>query len=638
MSEKAKKKKHKTEPQRVRRLRFFFPALAVMAFVLEMRLIVIQGTEHERFEKLSHRNHVNLLPTPAPRGEIYDRNHQLLAYDEPIYSLVYTRGFSSIHPELLHELAIKIGMSPVSLRRNMNGINDARLQVFIANRISAQALAFVAEHQRQLPGIQIIPDSVRQYPQNEVACHLLGYIHAIPQSRLEQYTQAGFPENAMVGWSGVEKSYNDSLRGSPGKIAVEIDSKGFPIRRLAESRPSRKGKPLILTIDSQYQREVQAILAKQVMRLNGYGHKKVSHAMAVAINPQNGEILALANYPTYDPSWMAHGMSDWEYQSRFLPAEQNWATQMPIAPGSVMKPLTALFAFHQRSLTPYYAEYCDGSYTLPKTDGTAIHCWSHHGYLTLPMALAESCDVFFYKLSMRYGHWPPKSVKQIPRWLLMDRLQTLNELRAFQKHFGLGNNVIRDLPDTENGFVNMHSGQVTDLPYTAIGQNEVFTTMELANYAVTLANRGVRIEPHVVKWIGNQKMSIHRYQDKLLSLPKEDWDAVMSGLYMACNDPKGTAYYTFHSGKRVTYEPAGKTGTAETGIDGFDNAVFIGFAPYSHPQIAIAVAVPGGGHGADSTGPIARAMFDRFFERSAGNHNSRVEYKMLRVFDGRTGL
>ncbi len=638
MNVRAKKKKRKSEPQRVRRLRFFFPILALMALIMEMRLGVIQGTEYDNFEKLSHRNHVNLLPTPAPRGEIYDRNHRLLAYDEPIYSLVYTRGVSSIHPQLLKELAHQLGFSQESLKRTMQGMNDSRLQVFLANRISSQALAFVAEHQRQLPGIQIIPDSVRRYPQKEVACHVLGYIHAIPQSSFHQYTLAGFPENAMVGWSGVEKSFDDSLRGTPGKIAVEIDSKGIPIRRLAESRSSQKGKPLILTIDSHYQRDVETILANQVAHLKRFGHQKVNHAMAVAINPQSGEILALASFPGYDPAWMARGMSDWEYHTRFLPAEQNWATQMPIAPGSVMKPLTALFAFQKGVLTNEHEEYCDGSYSLPKTDGTAIHCWSHHGFLTLPMALAESCDVFFYKLSMRYGNWPPVSVKQIPRWLLVDRFQTLNDLRKFQQQFGLGVSAVSDLPDTESGYVNMHSGQVTDLPYTAIGQNEVFTTMELANYAATLANRGVRIVPHVVKWLGNQQVAIRRYTSESTHLPKADWDAVMSGLYLTCNDKKGTSYYTFHSGRRVTYEPAGKTGTAETGIDGFDNAVFIGFAPYSHPQIAIAVAVPGGGHGADSTGPIARAMFDRFFDHSAGNHNSRVEYKMLRVFDGRTGM
>jgi penicillin-binding protein 2 len=618
-----KNKRH--VPLRIRRLYFFFPVLALMTFLLELRLVIVQGAQHETFAHLAHRNHVNLLPIPAPRGDIYDRNHHLLAYDAPIFSLVYTRGFAPISQLLVRELASRLGMSASSLTNVLHGVHDAQLQVFIANRISAQALAFVSEHQHQLPGIQVIPDSIRVYPMGDVACHVLGYIHPVPHALAHSYKLAGFPDNSMVGWSGVEKSFDEWLRGVPGKIAVEIDSQGVPIRRFAESQLSRKGQSLVLTIDSQFQQDVQSILTHQVLYLQRHGHQQVSHAMAVAINPQNGEILALASYPTYNPMWMAQGMTESQYKAYFLPAEQNWATQMPIAPGSVMKPLTALFAFHKRALQPDSAEYCDGSYHLPKTDGTSIHCWSHHGNLTLPMALAESCDVYFYKLSMRYGKWPPTSPGQIAHWLTVDRLRTLNELKSYQREFGLGASTIRDLPDAESGFVNVQSGQVTDLPYTAIGQNEVFTTMELANYAATLANRGVRIVPHLVKNKGDVAVPVHHYRGMATRLPPADWQAVMSGLHLACNDFRGTAYRTFHSGGVVRYDPAGKTGTAETGIDGFDNAVFIGFAPFDHPNIAIAVVVPGGGHGADSTGPIARAMFDRFFELSAGKHNSRVE-------------
>ncbi len=600
------------QPQRVRRLRFFFPLLTLLTFGMESRLFVVQWVGYGVYSAMSHRNRVHLLPISAPRGEIYDRRHRLMAYDQPVFHLIYTRGFAPIRRERAMQLADVLGVPSESLLRLLQGNNDGRLQVFLKKGVSDLALAFVAEHQRQLPGVKIVPGSVRVYPMQDTGCHVLGYIHAIPHERMSSYVKAGFPEDANVGWSGVEKSWDEALRGLPGRMAVEVDSQGAPIRVSTDHRMPIKGAPITLTIDSRFEREVQAILARQVRYLSLHGHAHVRHAMAVAVDPQTGDILALASYPTYDPSWMAKGMSERMYLEKFLPAEQNWASQMPIAPGSVMKPLTALFALQNGSLRTGDRENCDGSYKLPKTDGTSIHCWSHHGVISLPQALAESCDVFFYKISMRYGHWPPSSVKEIPHWLKVDRQRVLDDFKAFQREFGLGA-CVTDLPDAETGYVNEHSGQVTDLPYTAIGQNEVFTTLELAHYASTLANRGARVELRVVSKVGEKRLPIKRMGRAGTGLSASDWEAVMNGMHRACNDPRGTAYATFHVGKRVAYDPAGKTGTAETGIDGFDNAVFIGFAPFSHPRIAIAVAVPGGGHGADSTGPIVRAMLDHFF-------------------------
>ncbi|KUO96978.1 hypothetical protein ATW55_13045 [Ferroacidibacillus organovorans] len=172
------------------------------------------------------------------------------------------------------------------------------------------------------------------------------------------------------------------------------------------------------------------------------------------------------------------------------------------------------------------------------------------------------------------------------------------------------------MPEEETGYLNGSSLQLTDLPYTAIGQNEVYTPLELAVYAAALANGGYRITPHVVQQVGELKLHFKRYP--IAGIDQAALREVQRGMWMACNDPMGTAYSTFHwAHGGVAYAPAGKTGTAETGIKGFDNAVFIGYAPFKHPRIAIAIVVPGGGHGADSTGPIARGMLDRFFPHHA---------------------
>lgn len=618
-------KKKIREPLRIRRLQLFFPLIAFLMLGLELRLVFIQGSEHEKMSALAHRNRISLIPIPAPRGDICDRNGRILVYNEPTYSLSLTSGFAPIKRRVSDQLAAVLQVNPVSLAEILSHPHGERLQMTLRNQVSLRVLSFVAEHQQELPGIQIIPDALRRYPLGDIACHVLGYIHSIPPGHIEEYMQAGFPESAQAGWSGVEKAYDHDLRGVPGKLAIETLSEGDAVRRLASSVPAQKGKRLVLTIDSHYQQDVQTVLARQVQNLQRHGHANVKHAMAVALDPRNGEILALASYPYFHPEWMVRGMTVNEYQNHFVPAEQNWATQVPIAPGSVMKPLTALFAFSKHVLYPSSIYSCSGAFPLPKTDGTSIHCWSKHGAMSLPEALAESCDIYFYKLSLAYSGWPPASVKKIPHWLQVTRKQTLQQLQDFQRGFGLGARPQVDLPDAEAGYINTQSGQVTDMPYTAIGQNEVFTALELADYIATLANHGVRVLPHVVKSVGGVAKPSIRLQGRASHLPNEDWQAIIEGLYRTCNAPQGTAFRTFHNGRRTSYTVAGKTGTAETGISGFDNAVFVGYAPFHHPRIAIAIVVPGGGHGADSTGPIARALFDDFFVNSAGKYNSRVE-------------
>ena len=283
-----------------------------------------------------------------------------------------------------------------------------------------------------------------------------------------------------------------------------------------------------------------------------------------------------------------------------------------------MKPLTALFALASGAISSEEPIACQGYLKLPATNGTIIRCWARHDDVTLEQAIAQSCDVYFYESSLRYGKWPPPGNEGVLHWLQVSRLQILSRFEHMQRAFGLGGGTGIDLPGEETGYVNEGSGQVTDLPYTAIGQNEVFTPLELAVYTSAIANDGVRVVPHVVASIGSLRYTTSSFKnviDQGLGIKADDLISIQRGMWMACNDRLGTAYHTFHDDKRALYEVAGKTGTAETGVSGFDNAVFIGYAPYDHPQIAIAVVVPGGGHGADSTGPIARAMFDRFFAK-----------------------
>ncbi|PWI58824.1 peptidoglycan D,D-transpeptidase FtsI family protein [Sulfoacidibacillus thermotolerans] len=588
--------------------------------LLILKLASMEMVGHDHYAALSTRNRVDTFPTPAPRGTIFDRNHHVLVYDQPVFSLVYARNGREAAP-IAQKLAPILGISQQVLISRMTGYDSGSVHTLLATHIPEKAIAYVGEHQSELPGIRIIPDSVRVYPQGDLACHILGYINSIPEQKRDQYVlQNGFPPSAKVGWSGVELSYDRALRGQPGRICVEVNSEGVPERTLPDSRLPKRGADLTLTIDAEYQRDVQQLLARQVEDLHRHGHKDVSHAMAVALDPNTGAVLALASVPTYHPEWFVSGMSYRTYTNQFAPAERNWSTQAAVAPGSTLKPLTGLFGLMQHVITPTRSIDCSGGLRIPATNGTVIRCWTRHGKVTLATALAESCDVYFYQASLDYGHWPPPHDRQIPFWLHRTRLETLHKLEQLQRAFGLGRETGIDLPDANTGYVNEGSGQVTDLPYTAIGQNEVFTPLELAVYASTLATGGVRVTPYVVQSIAfhnTHPKPVRNFDALRLGLRPEDMAVVKWGMYLTCNAPNGTAYSTFHGKHPASYVAAGKTGTAETGIVGFDNSVFIGYAPFDHPKIAVAVVIPGGGHGADSSVPIARAMFDRFFAHAS---------------------
>ncbi|MHB1628119.1 MAG: peptidoglycan D,D-transpeptidase FtsI family protein [Bacilli bacterium] len=589
--------------------------------VLILRMGYMQVAAHDRYVALSARNRVDTFATPAPRGAIYDRNMRLLAYDRPSFSLIYARSRRSAAP-VAALLAPVLSRSAAALSAQMGTNGAGAVHTLIVSHIPAAAVSYVREHQSELPGVSAIPDSVRVYPHGDAACHILGYINSIPFGRRREYIdQAGFPPSAKIGWSGVELSYDALLRGRPGRICAEVDSRGAPMRILPESRRATPGEDLTLTIDLDYQTYVQQLLARQVRRLRARGHHGVLHAMAVALEPHTGAVLALASYPTYKPSWFVDGMSDRTYTRLFAPAERNWATQAAVAPGSTVKPLTALYALAQHSISPATSFVCEGALKLPATDGKAIRCWTRHGSVSLTAALAQSCDVFFYRTSLRYGRWPPPGHESVAHWLTVSRLQSLRRLEQFQRAVGLGADSGVDLPDAETGYMNEGSAQVTDLPYTAIGQNEVFTPLELAVYVSTIANQGIKPTPYLVQRVRGRvlRTDAARFGRGLarLGVTESDLKIVQRGMELACNDPRGTAYYTFHGNNPSVYQAAGKTGTAETGIAGLDNAVFVGYAPFDHPQIAIAVVIPGGGHGADSTGPVARGMFDRFFAISS---------------------
>ncbi|KUO96977.1 penicillin-binding transpeptidase domain-containing protein [Ferroacidibacillus organovorans] len=334
-----------------RRFRALWLLIVVPAVMLVFRLGDMQCRRSAEYLAAGVRNRVDSYSTPAPRGRIVDVSGHVMAYDSPSFSVIYTRSGRPVDA-VAKSLSSVLRIPLEELKRRLKSDGTGSVHTLVESRVSARAVSYIREHQSDLPGVRIISDSIRNYPDADTACHILGYINAIPPQRIEQLvTKEHFPPSTRVGWAGVERYYDDALRGKPGRIVMEVDSRNVPLHALPYCHDASKGSDLVLTLDHAYERSIQNLLTDQVRYLKSHGHRGINHAMAIAISPQDGSILALASYPYYKPQWFSQGISYQTYQNGFAPAERNWVTQAPIAPGSTMKPLTALFAYNQRAIT-----------------------------------------------------------------------------------------------------------------------------------------------------------------------------------------------------------------------------------------------------------------------------------------------
>ncbi|WP_269432696.1 penicillin-binding transpeptidase domain-containing protein, partial [Effusibacillus lacus] len=442
-----------------------------------------------------------------------------------------------------------------------------------------------------------------------------GYLNSISRDEWRKYRSLGYTLDAQIGVYGIERQYEAFLKGINGALIIESGKDPGGRFRISEV-PAVPGNDLVLNLDARLQSVAEQALAEQVRLINSDPKKrKVSHASAVAMNPNTGEILAMASFPGFDPNVWVGGISSENYRA-FQPSQQNWALQVPVPPGSTVKPLTLLLGLESGVVWPGRLIHDPGKLQIGwdrNRDPHYFYCWNHagHGNVDARRAIAQSCNVYMYQLSLWLGNYSQS--KDATQWLKTELPIAMKRFRDYHNAFGLGVSTGIDLPEEVYGRFQT-TGQLADLPFASIGQNQAYTTLQLVQYASMLANGGKRMEPHVVREIRSfDGKTVKRIEPKVLDRVKIDPNnlrVVREGMLDVTAKPYGTAYNTFRD---AAYTIAGKTGTAETG-QGEDNALFVGYAPYDSPQIAIAVVVPEGGHGSDSSGPIARKILDAFFQ------------------------
>jgi len=596
------------------RNRFLVCSLAAIAIflLLMLRLWYLQVISADRYLTLSEKNRIRYISIAAARGPIFDRNGELLVDNRPAFGVsVLRQEVEEIDP-LLTQVGNLLEVDVESLRARWDaGQRFPRYRPLpLAEDVSRDALDRVQENSVDLPGMLIEVRPLRSYPYKEMAAHLLGYLGEITEQELQEEAFAGYRPGEFVGKSGLEKFLDPYLQGTEGERRVEVDVRGRELRLLKTQEPT-PGNKVFLTL----RRDMQLAAEKALEGEAG---------AVVALDVRTGEVLAMASTPAFDPAAFARGITGQEWVKILKNPRHpltNKAIKGQYPPASTFKIVTALAALKGGVVSPSTTVDCQGSVTLGNQE---FRCWKKggHGPTNLKKALKESCDVYFYMVSLDLG---------------------IDRLSAMAQDLGMGQ-PLGFLLDGEKGgliptrqwkrerfHVPWYDGETV---IASIGQGYVLATpMQLAVMTAAIANGGTGLRPHVLKKIEDLDGKILRETvpeviGTALAAEK-DFREVRRGLEAAVNEPGGTGQASRLQGVRV----AGKTGTAQvvrlkddTNPDREipyrfrDHALFVAYAPAEKPEIAVAVVVEHGSHGGSTAGPVARVLFESYFgiENSAG--------------------
>ncbi len=510
----------------------------------------------------------------------------------------------------------------ITLRYEMRNSTSLK-SVRIAKDVSEKTVAKLEEMNSEFPGISTGQVPLREYINAKYAAHIIGYIRGVSESDLKE--DSTYSMTDVIGKSGIEQSMEDYLRGTDGLKRIQIDVTGRTTSEVvAES--AVPGNDLVLTIDNNLQKvaanslaaTIKGIREKTLPNSNTSGNKGDAFAGAVvAMDVNNGEILAMASYPTYDPSVYLKSDDDkaaqkiivkWNTDGFNLPLF-NRAIQGRYPPGSTFKPVVAMAGLESGAISRYSYIYDGGSYVV---DNWPFHCLEYptsgHGNLTVRRGLATSCNIFFEKLGVQIG------ISQIDKWAKLFGLGELTGIDISGEVKGMRSN-----PASKKA-LNPQDGpwSSTNTAMSSIGQfDNLYTPIELVDYCATLANNGRKYVPHLIKKIVSYDGTIVKETKAVytaLPASRASFDAIREGMVAATQTSEGTAHSLFGS---YPVTVAAKTGTAEL-IEGdhSNNGVFICYAPVEKPEIAVVVVVERGVWGS-LAGNCAKAIFDEYFKKAS---------------------
>jgi penicillin-binding protein 2 len=591
---------------------------------LIVRLFVLQVSRNAYYAELSQGNRVRTEPIPAARGLILDRHGAVIAGNQPAYQLeLVPEEVPDVDKTLADLVALGL-IRAEDVNELERTIDSSRTfdSVPIRLRMSDEDVARFAVRRFEFPGLDIKTRQTRWYPNGDVAVHALGYVGAISEQDLKHIDRATYAGNSLIGKLGVESAYEGKLHGTNGFREVLVNAQGRSVERQGALVPNLRtkapiaGDDLMLSIDLKVQRVAEAALA---------GHR----GAVVALDPNNGDVLALVSLPGFDPTLFGRGITTSEYTALADDIDRplfNRALRGTYPPGSTVKPVIALAGLTYHVVDPLATKFCAGSYHLPGSSFIYREYHNeHHGAVNLDDAIARSCDVYFYGLANEIG---------------VDRIST------FMAPFGFGKPTGIDISGEKAGILPSKEWKEHTFAKPAdriwfpgetvsfgIGQGYLTVTpLELAHYASVMATRGRIWQPRLVTAYRDPLTGeMHRIapvsEGEVPGVSPDDWQRVVHGMIGVTQ--RGTAAAI---GAHAPYVFAGKTGTAQvytvartekyiaSKIDERlrDHSWFIAFAPADSPRIALAVLEENGGAGASAAAPIARKVLDAYLLNDDG--------------------
>ncbi|MCI9043828.1 MAG: penicillin-binding protein 2 [Peptococcaceae bacterium] len=602
----------------------FVCMLLLLFFVLAARLFALQILNSETYASISSRNQLRIVSQPAKRGDIYDRNMLKLAGSEICFeiSISTAKMTSDEIKELAHNLAGFLKDPELNEEAIIDKIDHraSNYQPVVITTMPAEnnqhLVASLEENRDKLPGLLIIETPQRVYLEGSLASHVLGQVGKITDADADLVQNYNYLSTDLVGKAGVERTmerFTDTegreigLRGKRGLSLLEVDSQNRIVREIS-NQESVSGNSLVLTIDADIQRVMEDSLAETVEKLK-QERPKVVGGSAVLLDVKTGSVLAMASYPDYEPEDFIKGIDSEKaayYYDETLKPTFNRAISGAYPVGSTFKVSTALAALACGAIGRDTHIFCDPE----NWDNDKAKCTGIHGMVDLSQALAVSCNTYAQDAGAAAGIDNMYEVFRQLGYGQLTGIELTGETRGL-----LAN------PDWKKLNFKGREGNwyPYDTYYMSIGQGySYYTTLQMAQAMATIANHGVRMQPHVVdRIIDYEGETVYQWEPRVMdriNMSDENWDVLYDAL-QAVTQPGGTAYRTFGN---YPVSVAAKTGTAQTGLVGDDknndyHGWFVAFAPADDPEVAFAGMVEYGFHGFSSGGVVCKDVFDAYF-------------------------
>ncbi len=609
------------------RLRLIQVFVLVLLSILCVRLYVLQLVGGKRYAEIAENQRVRLLPIPAPRGMIFDRNGRPLVDSRPIYSVILSREITKgIDYSLIKPLSEGLMIDEEILRERFDQVKSqpAFESILIKEEAMPPDIAWVDAHQLEFPTLRVEQTPQRRYPGNGQMAHALGYVGEISPEQLKQpeFQKKGYKPGDVIGQEGLEAVYDEYLRGRDGYRKVIVDSRGH-IQTEVERVEPQSGQDIVTTIDVDLQEAAEDQLRKSPQ----------GRGVIIAMDPNNGEILAIASAPTYDPNLFSQRITTREgraeYQKLLNDPDKpliDRAIQGKYPPGSTWKPLMATAGLKQGAISVDESNLvCGGGITV---GNRFTRCMGgNHGSPNVYLAIEKSCDGYFYRLGLK---------------MKLEGIQAMVQLFDLNERTGvdLPHEVISTTPSRElkaRLYPKDPEWKDIDTVHSSFGQGQdVLTPIALLRAHSAIAMKGKMYVPHLLKEVrpiaamGNDPSRseyrseraarvFERRAPRDLGLPVDQSDLVVHAMWAVVNEA-GTATGI----KLAGFDIAGKTGTAQVvslgkeGSEHKDHSWFVSYAPAYKPEIAIVALIENAGLGSRFGAPAVRAVYDVYYAKTRG--------------------